>query len=115
MIKINKIGKAWIRDCPIVGDKEYDGGGNAMELRGRGLFLCSNMVKLDHPYYNTEIGRNEWDNLPDDEKWAGGMIKLSEDCKRVEVHASIELPAKFDSFLNNEAERENKLGETMMD
>ena len=50
-----------------------------MDFRGRGLFLCSNKVSLNHPYYNTETGRKEWENLPDNEKWADGMIKLSDD------------------------------------
>jgi len=106
--------KAWVKECAIVGDKEYDGGGNAMDLRGRGLFLCSNKVTLDHPYYNTEVGRNEWENLPDDEKWANGMIKLtnSEDkADIVQVVASIELPGKFESFLKSEEERANKFSQ----
>merc|ERR1712146_596874 len=42
---------AWIRKCPIVGDKAYDGGEDAIALRGKGLFLCSNKVSFDHPYY----------------------------------------------------------------
>lgn len=81
-----------------------------MDLRGRGLFLCSNKVTLDHPYYNTEVGRKEWENLSDDVKWANGMIKLSDDGdkKIVQVSASIDLPGKFDSFLKSEEERAEK-------
>ena len=79
-----------------------------MSLRGRGLFLCSNKVNLDHPYYNTEVGRKEWDALPDNEKWANGTLCLSEDGSRVEVCASIELPPKFQSFLKNEEQRKEK-------
>jgi len=99
---------AWVRDCPLVGDSTYDGGGDAMQLRERGLFLCSNKVCLDHPYYNTKVGRNEWDALPDAEKWAGGKIRLSDDGSTVEMHVSMELPDKFDSFLSREGARETK-------
>lgn len=99
-----------MKACPIVGDKEYDGGEDAMDLRGRGLFLCSNRVSLDHPYFNTEIGRIEWESLPDDEKWANGMIRLSDDGDEriVQVSVSIDLPGKFESFLKSEEERANK-------
>lgn len=86
-----------------------DGGGEAMSLRGRGLFLCSNKVTLEHPYYNSPEGRAEWDVLPDDEKWANGTLSLSEDKSIVEVHASIDLPNKFQSFLSKEGERQEKL------
>lgn len=102
---------AWVRDCPIVGDKAYDGGGDAMSLRGRGLFLCSNKLALDHPYYNTEVGRKDFDALPEEEKWADGMIQLSEDGSKVKVHASIDLPAKFASLLSNEGSRAEKFAE----
>ena len=101
---------AWVRDCPIIGDSTYDGGGDAMSLRGRGLFLCSNKVKLEHPYFNTEEGRLEWESLPEKEKFANGTLVLSEDGNTVEVHASIELPNKFHSFLANEEKREARLG-----
>ena len=81
-----------------------------MSLRGRGLFLCSNKVILDHPYFNTEIGRQEWENLSDEGKWANGKIKLTSNGDRdiVQVSVSIELPNKFNSFLNSEEERANK-------
>ena len=109
--------QAWNRECPIIGDKEYDGGADAMDLRGRGLFLCSNKVTLDHPYYNTKVGRKEWDNLPDGEKWADGRIRLSREGSHdgggkgtVQVVAEINLPGKFDSFLRSEEERAEKFG-----
>ncbi len=81
-----------------------------MDFRGRGLFLCSNKVTLDHPYFNSEIGRRQWESLPENEKWAGGKIKLSND-DVVKVVASIELPAKFSSFLRSEEERAVKFGQ----
>jgi len=100
---------AWVRECPLVGDKAYDGGGAAMSLRGRGLFLCSNKVSLEHPYYNTEVGRKKWENLPEEEKYQNGMLRLSEDGEVVEVHASIDLPEKFESFMKNEESRFERL------
>ena len=102
---------SWVKECPIIGDSTYDGGGEAMSLRGRGLFLCSNKVSLDHPYYNTVEGRAEWDAFPENEKWANGTLALSEDGTTVEVHASIGLPNKFQSFLTKEGERQEKLGD----
>ena len=100
---------AWIRECPIVGDKTYDGGGNAITLRGNGLFLCSNKVSFEHPYYNTKEGRAEWETLPITEKIAIGTLALSNDGTTVEVHASIDLPKKFHSFLSREEKRHRKL------
>ena len=103
---------AWVKDCPIVGDTTYDNNDESRSLRGRGLFLCSNKVKLAHPYYNTPTGRQEWNALPDNEKWANGMLKLSEEedgSTIVEVHATIDLPNKFHSFLAKEQTREKKL------
>ena len=95
---------AWDRDCPLVGDKTYDGGGQeSMTFRERGLFLCSNRVTFEHPYYNTVLGRKEWKALDDDEKYADGMLTLSDDI--VKVSASIELPTKFESFLAREEAR----------
>mmetsp|Transcript_15592 Transcript_15592/g.17378 ORF Transcript_15592/g.17378 Transcript_15592/m.17378 type:complete len:85 (-) Transcript_15592:86-340(-) len=79
-----------------------------MSLRGRGLMLCSNKVELEHPYYNTEIGRKEWDALNEDslEKYANGMLYLSkENDDKVMVSASIPLPDKFYNFLAHEEKR----------
>lgn len=103
---------AWVKDCPIIGDSTYDGGGEAMSLRGRGLFLCSNKITLEHPYYNSVEGRAEWECLPDDEKWANGNLSLSRDGSTVEVHANIELPKKFRSFMLKEGDRQKKLSIT---
>jgi hypothetical protein len=86
-----------------------DGGGEAMSLRGRGLFLCSNKVALEHPYYNSPEGRAEWDCLPEAEKWANGTLSLSADNSTVEVNVSIDLPNKFQSFMSKEGDRQEKL------
>lgn len=104
---------AWVRDCPLVGDTIYDGGGIASNLRGRGLFLCSNKVVLDHPHYNTEEGRAEWEALPDNQKWANGMIRFSEDGTSLEVHTSIDLPGKFQTMLSTERRRYEKFGDAL--
>jgi hypothetical protein len=99
---------AWDRDCPLVGDKTYDDGGReSMAFRERGLFLCSNRVTLEHPYYNTARGREEWEALDDDAKTAGGMLTLSDD-DIVRVVVSIDLPTKFESFLAHEEARSLK-------
>jgi len=98
-------------DSAFLRCKKYDGGGDAKKLRGRGLFLCSNKVVLNHPYYNTEDGRLEWNSLPDSEKWGNGMIRFSEDGTTLEVHASLDLPNKFHSFLAAERRRYDKFYE----
>jgi tRNA pseudouridine65 synthase/23S rRNA pseudouridine1911/1915/1917 synthase len=95
---------AWVCECPLVGDKAYDGGGDAMAFRERGLFLCSNRVIMEHPYYNTDVGRREWETLHNDVKFAGGMLSLSQE-GIVTVTASIDLPSKFESFLAREEAR----------
>lgn len=96
---------AWGRDCPLVGDKTYDDGRpESMAFRERGLFLCSNHVTLEHPYYNTALGRKEWEALDDDAKYAGGMLTLDDD-GIIRIAASIELPTKFENFLSHEEAR----------
>ena len=90
-------------DCPIVGDDDYDGGGEAMNLREEGLFLCSNKVTLEHPFYNDLQQNSEeiWDQLPETEREG---LWLSPEGK-VMVTASIDTPEKFDSFVAKENER----------
>ena len=90
-------------ESPIVGDNVYDGGGAAMRLREEGLFLCSNKVTLEHPFYNNlkEDSTEIFNQLP--EKDQEGLW-LSPDGK-VMVTVSIETPEKFDSFVSKENER----------
>lgn len=85
-----------------MGDKEYDGNHEgAVKLRGRGLFLTSNHVTLEHPFYNTRAGREVWNTLCESEKaFEGGKLWLSPEDDTVMVSASIELPQKFKSFLD---------------
>jgi hypothetical protein len=54
---------------------------------------------VNHPYYNTVEGRSEWEKLPENSKWADGMLQLSEDGSTVQVHATIDIANKFASFL----------------
>ena len=72
-----------------------------MKLRGRGLFLCSNRVTLEHPFYNTRAGREVWANLPEADKvFEESQFWYSPDTDKVMVSASIELPQKYRSFLD---------------
>mmetsp|Transcript_17669 Transcript_17669/g.51427 ORF Transcript_17669/g.51427 Transcript_17669/m.51427 type:complete len:531 (-) Transcript_17669:86-1678(-) len=93
---------AWECQRPLVGDKTYSG---EIELQHQfldhGLYLCSNKVTLEHPYYNTETGRREWEAMDDAAKYCGGMIRLSEGGRRVLVHAEIPVPQDFYDLLES--------------
>jgi len=108
---------AWVCNRAIVGDEAYDGGApDAMKFRQRGLFLCSNRVALEHPHYNTEEGRAEWDSLQtlmkNEQTVAGvGRVWYSKEDDKVMVEASVDLPDKFDSLLHREKERHRKFSE----
>ncbi|KAG7361696.1 RNA pseudouridylate synthase [Nitzschia inconspicua] len=102
---------AWVCDSPIVGDSEYDGGGSAMHLRERGLFLCSNRVTLEHPYYN-DLDNDAtvvYHQLSSQER---KHLWLSPDNNKIMVTATIDIPEKFSTFMQHEAERYRKLAET---
>jgi len=94
--------QAWNCERALIGDKGYDGGHvDAIKLRGRGLFLCSNRVTLQHPFYNTMAGREVWNTLEEHEKqFDGGKLWLCQESDTVMLSASIELPQKFQSFLD---------------
>lgn len=113
---------AWVCDRPIIGDKTYDNASeSALHFRAKGLYLCSNQVILEHPFYNTEIGRKVWDEMTarninevreEDSNFIGNTtVRLSEDGSTVEVHASIETPLKFKNLLRWEEDRATRLGE----
>jgi 23S rRNA-/tRNA-specific pseudouridylate synthase len=101
---------AWVCGRPLAGDKGYDGGGDAMALRSRGLFLCSNRVTLEHPFYNSVEGQERWRSFSADEIPGGGRLFESSDGK-VMVNVEIDLPSKFENFLSHEEERCVKLGD----
>jgi len=105
-----------VTNTPIVGDKRYDGGSlSSMKLRARGLFLCSNKVVLEHPFYNSDIGRREWSGLQLDGEGKyqqeGSSYRIWHDqiSDKVMVEAEITLPTKFHAFLQNEEERYHRV------
>lgn len=93
---------AFVCNRALVGDKEYDGNNpSAVKLRGRGLFLVSNEVTLEHPFYNTRAGRAIWNQLSESDKvFDEGKLWHSLENDTVMVSASIKLPQKFRSFLD---------------
>ncbi|KAL3823187.1 hypothetical protein ACHAXA_010071 [Cyclostephanos tholiformis] len=101
---------AWVCKSPIIGDTTYDDADDsALRFRERGLFLCSNEVELEHPYYNTPSGRKIW--LGMDRRVQGhgdAILREDEDTGIVTIRARIDLPEKFQSFLDRENSRANK-------
>lgn len=93
---------------PIIGDTVYDGGGSAMQLRGNGLFLCSNRVTLEHPYYNTPAGRDEFESMGKEATAASEDLWVADD-GMVMVTVAIPIPEKFHSLMKREEERYNLL------
>jgi 23S rRNA-/tRNA-specific pseudouridylate synthase len=97
---------AWVCKTPLVGDSIYDNGDtNALRLRKRGLFLCSNEIEIQHPYYNTAIGRDKFVEL---ESESSKFLYRDKDTGIIMVHACIDLPDKFNSFLFHENNRAEK-------
>jgi hypothetical protein len=72
------------------------------------MFLCSNKVTLEHPFYNTPDGKSKFnaDQCPS----AGcDRVSLTQDNGTVLVNVEIGLPQKFISMMKStEAETENK-------
>jgi 23S rRNA pseudouridine1911/1915/1917 synthase len=100
---------AWVCNTPLVGDDDYDGGQeHAKAMRDRGLFLCSNQITLEHPYYNTDHGRGLWNRMTDEQRYRyGGNVYLTNN-EVVMVTATIDLPSKFENLLNHEERRAEK-------
>jgi hypothetical protein len=93
--------QAWVTNCPLLGDKSYDGGGLAIQLRDNGFYLCSNRVSLEHPFYNTPQGKSEWAAMRETmlgEKECGNVKVTEEEDGSVWIHCKIDLPAKFHNF-----------------
>ncbi|KAL7499121.1 hypothetical protein ACHAWT_006826 [Skeletonema menzelii] len=99
---------AWVCRAPIVGDATYDE--DNLRLRKRGLFLCSNEIRIEHPYYNTASGREEWRQMKKDRLNLDEGCHLEEDEETgiVTLRVRIDLPKKFASFLRHEGARANK-------
>mmetsp|Transcript_17303 Transcript_17303/g.37358 ORF Transcript_17303/g.37358 Transcript_17303/m.37358 type:complete len:584 (+) Transcript_17303:89-1840(+) len=96
---------AWVCKSPLVGDMTYDDADeSAVRLRKRGLFLCSNEIELEHPYYNTPSGRKEWFDMSSGEKIYGdASLREDDDTGMVMIKAMTTLPDKFESFLEGQA------------
>jgi hypothetical protein len=113
-----KQNKAWVCERPIVGDDDYDGGtASAMCFRDRGLFLCSNRVSLEHPFYNSPEGRRVYDRLFEKENKMEQQLDHGRIWKRpsddtIMITISIDTPTKFDSFLDHEEARFIKFSST---
>ena len=98
-----------MKGTPIVGDKKYDH--TEKRLMDDGLFLCSNRVTLEHPYFNSDSGRREFINSmsSNSDKQMRDIISENEktrifydkDCDKVLVEATIVLPEKFSKFSDN--------------
>lgn len=100
---------AWVCNRPVLGDNEYGGtAGQGLNFRERGLFLCATGILLEHPFFNSDTGRGMWvgPNEGDNNQFA--KVFLADDNK-VMVRAKLDLPNKFQSILNREAERYEKL------
>ena len=80
-----------------------------MQLRGNGLFLCSNAVTLEHPFYNSQDGKQEFDERKL-EGCIGDDVWMRDDGV-VMVSAQIDLPEKFLSFMSREDDRFDRLAE----
>jgi hypothetical protein len=79
-----------------------------MQLRERGLFLCSNRVSLEHPFYNSEEGRAVFEEMSETERSKQQVLWVSAEGK-IMVTAAIDIPDKFESFMTREEDRYNRL------
>ena len=79
-----------------------------MQLRGNGLFLCSNRVTLEHPYYNSSAGRAEFDLRTKAGQPLPDGLWIADD-GLVMVTATIPIPEKFHNLLRREDDRFNLL------
>jgi 23S rRNA-/tRNA-specific pseudouridylate synthase len=96
--------QAWVCNTPLVGDSTYDNGGSkALRLRQRGLFLCSNGIEIQHPYYNSPSGLEKWDDSMESD-----VLYRDKEHGCIMVNARIDLPDKFESFLFHENKRAEK-------
>merc|ERR1712127_655997 len=106
---------AWVCERPLIGDKTYDMASESARYfrEKKGLYLCSNKVVLEHPFYNSEDGRESWEKIMENHRNGilknkhieSGVLRISEDGTTVEVHVSIELPQKFEYLMRWEEER----------
>ena len=98
--------QAWVSKCPLLGDKRYDGGGLVnKEFQEDGFYLCSTEITLEHPYYNTELGRKEYNSMKQSKHNSEGDVVVwkDQDTDLIMVRAQIPLPDKFKLFTDREA------------
>ena len=95
---------AWVVGCPIVGDTTYED--EKYLYKGQGMFLCSNKVRFEHPYFNTTEGKKEWSDVCDDDS-AKEFNKLQIDASTgvASVHVYVDVPDKFVALLEKEESR----------
>jgi hypothetical protein len=60
------------------------------------MFLCSNKVTLQHPFYNTPEGKRQWENAP---VVGDNRVKLTEENDTVLLNVEIALPSKFNTMM----------------
>jgi len=87
--------------CPLVGDVVFakgieKNGGLPSHVTKLGLFLCSSAVQFEHPYYKAlecseQNGRDFLSN--------GGKVMVHPDGDKMILHATIELPQKFEAIM----------------
>ena len=113
LLLMDPVLQAWVCGTPLVGDTTYDGADeSALRLRGRGLFLCSNEIELEHPYYNTPSGRQDCQmkKVERGDKCSGDALVWEDEVSgSVMVRARVDLPPKFESFLTHEGSRAAKM------
>lgn len=99
---------AWICRRPLAGDDLYAGALQATKFRRNGLYLCSNGITLDHPYYNTPQGRLDWDKMNKSNHNQIITVKTSaaagdkNDDFIIRVNVSKQLPKRFGKLMGGE-------------
>jgi 23S rRNA-/tRNA-specific pseudouridylate synthase len=99
---------AWICRRPLVGDHIYAGQLQAPRFLRNGLYLCSNGITLEHPYYNSSRGKIDWNIMMESKnREEGGERKpldkhLSFHDGKVMITVEKELPKRFQKLLNGE-------------
>mmetsp|Transcript_21462 Transcript_21462/g.31777 ORF Transcript_21462/g.31777 Transcript_21462/m.31777 type:complete len:477 (+) Transcript_21462:814-2244(+) len=90
---------AWICRRPLVGDALYAGKLQAPRFLRNGLYLCSNGVSIEHPYFNTIAGRLDWEDL---DSSLDQNIRLFEDQSSIILTVQKEMPKRFEKLLDGE-------------
>jgi hypothetical protein len=87
-----------------LGDKTYDGGGLAKQFRDEGLFLCSNKIILEHPFYNRPVDKSHSEIdagvLIDEIRRGDSIVSFTQDHNgTVLLNVEIALPSKFNNIV----------------